>query len=81
MADLTALARFGALVLDAHREEIADLDAEWLESTAVECGLLASVEMTERCGEGCLCAEYGDFPQGCLRKTLAAKALDTEETT
>lgn len=30
-------------------------------------GLLVKVPVTEPCGDGCNCAEYGDFQQDCLR--------------
>lgn len=64
---LTPLERYALEVLDEHRNEITDLDGGWLQDTAEKFGLLVSVPVTERCGEYCRCAEYGDFPQDCLR--------------
>lgn len=75
-----ALAKFGALVLDEHRDELGDLDGSWLQQTALECDLLESVTAIRSCGEYCRCAEYGDFPQDCIQKTEFAKALDVPET-
>ena len=66
------LARFGALVLDEHRENIGDIDGGWMQDKAEEMGLLERVEVQKACGDEntpCSCAEYGDFPQECLRYT------------
>lgn len=75
-----ALAKFGALVLDEHRDALGDLDGSWLQETALECDLLESVTAVRSCGDYCRCAEYGDFPQDCIQKTEFAKALDVLET-
>lgn len=66
-ASLSPLERYALTVLEAHREEIADLDGAFLQDKAEECGLLYYVEVTEPCGDYCRCAEYDDFPQQCLR--------------
>lgn len=71
---LRKLADYGRRVLEAHRELNGDLDGGYLQDTAVECGLLAFVEVAEPCGENCNCAEYYDeFPAQCLRETEVAK--------
>lgn len=76
---LFALATFGARVLDESRTELGDLDGAWLQEVAEECGLLQAVEVTEVCDrETCRCAEVGDWPLICYRRTDAAKALDHE---
>ena len=62
------LAKFGRLVLDEHRSELGDLDGGWLQDQAEACGVLVRVLVTERCGDGCRCVEYGDFPMECLRE-------------
>lgn len=50
--------------------EGGDWDGGELQSLAVQYGLLKPVEMRERCGEACSCAENGaDFPATCFRKT------------
>lgn len=77
-AKLEPLARFGAMVLDEARDALGDLGGDWLQDTAVECGLLEAVEVTEPCDpETCRCAEYG-FPTQCYRRTDAAKAMNHE---
>lgn len=81
MSELTPLATFGARVLDEFRDCYADLDGGWIQDTAVECGLLVEVKVTEACGENCRCAESGDWPMTCFRRTEACKALDTPDTT
>jgi hypothetical protein len=62
-----ALARFGAVILEEARDGLGDLDGGWLQDNAEKLGLLESVEVNEPCGDQCLCAEYADFPQLCLR--------------
>lgn len=64
---LQALAKFGAKVLEESRDSLADLDGGWLQDQAQELGLLEAVNVNEPCGENCNCAEYGDFPQECIR--------------
>lgn len=72
---LRPFARYGAKVIEAHRDEIGDIDGGSLQEMAIECGLLHEVEVTEPCDpESCRCAEWDDFPQKCLRYTEAAKA-------
>ena len=65
---LCNLALFGRVCLDEHRSELGDLDGGWLQEQAEECGLLVRATVTEPCGEGCRCAEYGDWPMDCLRE-------------
>lgn len=61
------LARFGALVLKAHRDpDPADIDGATLQELAVSAGVLVSREVTEPCGEGCSCALVTDFPTECF---------------
>lgn len=47
-----------------------DVDGGELQDAAVECGLLAPHKVNEPCGEGCRCAEVGDFPLICYRPTV-----------
>lgn len=66
--------KFGGLVLDEARSELADLDGGWLEEGATKLGLLQEHEATEPCCEsGCRCADYG-FPAQCFRITPAGQA-------
>lgn len=60
-------AQLGAwAICEGHLEEIGDIDGGLLQEAAVECGVLVKKEVTESCGEGCRCAEYGDFPLDCF---------------
>lgn len=73
--DMTALEKFGLAVLEEHRNEITDLDGGWIQDKAIGFGLLKGVDVEEACSaEWCKCAEYGDFPQECLRETDEIRA-------
>lgn len=67
--------QFAADCFSEHRDELGDIDGGWLQDKLVECGLLHKVTATEACGECCRCADYGEFPQECMRDTDAAKFL------
>jgi len=71
----SALARFGAKVIDSHRDTCGDVDGGSLQEMAEQCGLLVTVMVTEPCGENCSCVENGDFPQYCLRYPVGLNAL------
>lgn len=79
LKQMSALAKFGALVFDEHRAELGNLDGGWLEETALKCRLLESVTVVQSCGEYCRCADYDEFPQMCLQKTQFARALDVSD--
>jgi hypothetical protein len=67
-ATIAGLRRFAQRVMESWPE--GDVDGGYLQDTAVECGLLAPVMVSERCGEGCRCVEYGlGLPIECFRKT------------
>ena len=56
-----------------------DVDGGFLQEVAIEHGLLAPHEVTEPCNpDGCQCAEYGDFPQICYRRTSILDAASKE---
>jgi len=65
--DLLALQQFAVDILGD--EEIGSLDGGDIQDTAEACGLLIPTEVTEACGEACLCAGYGDFPMTCYRRS------------
>jgi hypothetical protein len=69
MSDIDlALAALGRWALLEHRDhECGDIDGGSLQDKAKALGLLVTVRVTEPCGEYCPCAEWGDFPQECLR--------------
>jgi len=71
---LRPLAQFALAVLEESRSELADLDGGWLQDKAAELGLLVRVPVTEPCGDECRCAEYGAFPQDCLRYSAEVSA-------
>ena len=66
-------AEFGKRVLAIHREDFNDVDGGTLQDIAEECGLLERITVTKPCGENCECAQYGDFPQECLRLRKGVK--------
>lgn len=55
------------MMQEARENGAGDIDGGWFQDTAEHYGLLVRVPVTEPCGENCWCAEYGDFPQDCLR--------------
>ena len=63
--------------LRAFANEIIDtmqLDVDGVQDCAEKHGLLEAAEVTEPCEqEPCYCAEYGDWPQYCYRKTATLK--------
>lgn len=65
---LTKLAKFGALMLRAHRGtqscEVGDIGGDTAQEAAIECGLLEQRIVTTPCGESCVCADIG-FPAEC----------------
>jgi len=65
--DAQAFEQLGRWVLKEHRGECADVDGGSIQEKAEALGLLVRVPVDEPCGDTCWCAEYGDFPQVCLR--------------
>lgn len=49
--------------------EYDGIDGADLQDLAEKHGLLELHQVTEPCGQACHCAEYGEFPQACYRKT------------
>lgn len=74
LALLRPLAQFALAVLEESRSELADLDGGWIQDRAEKLGLLVCVPVTEPCGDECRCAEYGAFPQDCLRYSAEVSA-------
>lgn len=62
------LAAFGAAVLSEHRgiHGPGDVDAATLESLAEKHGVLERRQVTEPCGESCVCAQVDNIPGQCL---------------
>jgi len=47
---------------------LGDIDGGALQDKAEALGLLVGTEVTESCGEGCVCVEYDAFPLTCYRQ-------------
>ena len=59
---------FGRWCLTELWENIgSDLDGDSAQDKAEELGLLHRVHVLKPCSDNCACADYGDFPQECLR--------------
>ena len=72
------LMRFGAACLEEHRESSSDLDGDWLQERATECGLLEFRTVTEGCGPECQCEDFPSeclFPRSGVARLLADKNL------
>ena len=67
-SELTRLREFAAWVMASHTESI---EGCYIERKAVELDLMDLVPVTEACGEGCNCADYG-FPATCYRPRYPA---------
>ena len=76
--DLRKLRGFAAAMLDWDMDGIGDVDGGTLQDLAEHHGLLVPVQVSEACGEMCLCADYGDFPQTCYRKSETLKRAFAE---
>jgi hypothetical protein len=63
------LRAFVRWVLDQHTGTIEGCD---IEEKAVELGLMTVTEVTEPCGEGCACSDYG-FPATCYRPAVPSE--------
>ena len=81
-----SILKFAGLVLQAHQNDgyPGDVDGDFLQQTAVECGLLQVVQTAKRCGEHCTCAEMvaaDEWPVECYCRTaLGQKAVDAART-
>lgn len=65
--ELAALRAFAQDVIAAL--PVGGLDGFELQDLAEKHGLLRKEMRTEPCGEVCQCAEFGEFPMECFRKT------------
>jgi len=60
----------------------SDINGGDAQDKLVELGLLKEFAVEEPCvEEGCACAEYGDFPQECLRDSPGLSAAIATRTT
>lgn len=62
--EIERLRGFARAIMD---ERYGNLDGGKLQDLGVKHGLLIPTEVTDVCGENCVCEEYGDFPQTCYR--------------
>lgn len=64
--DATAkLAAFGAWCAREFRDSLSDVDGGSAQDAMERLGVIVKRVVTEPCGEGCVCIEYGDFPHEC----------------
>jgi hypothetical protein len=65
---MTPLEGFGLWCLQQMRDPSpGDIDGGSAQDEAERLGLLIRTEVHGPCGELCNCAEWGEFPQDCLR--------------
>lgn len=65
--EVEALRGFAQRVMESWPH--GDVDGGDLQEAAYAAGLLAPITATEPCGESCSCAEWGEWPIECYRKT------------
>jgi hypothetical protein len=65
--ELDSLRAFAQAVLQDMPE--AYPDGFDLQDLAIAYGLYDAIDVTEPCSEACACAEYGDFPTTCYRRS------------
>ena len=66
--DFERLRAFACDILDNLPD--GGIEGDDLQDLGVKHGLLVPTEVKEPCGENCYCAEYGDFPMTCYRKSI-----------
>lgn len=83
---LQRVAQFGASILARFHDDLCDLDGFDIEQHALEAGVIRKEQVSEPCGEDCVCAEYG-MPSECNVYTDGvtaiidhARALSTDNT-
>lgn len=70
------LATFGAWAAREFRDTLSDVDGGSAQEAMERFGVIEMHQVTEPCGEGCVCAEY-DFPCDCYRFPPAiSEAMD-----
>ena len=62
---VAALAAFGAWCAREFRESLGDVDGGSAQDAMERLGVLERKTVSEPCGEGCVCVEYGEFPHDC----------------
>lgn len=61
------LAAFGAWCAREFRDSLSDVDGGSAQDAMERIGVIVKSTVTEPCGEGCVCVEYGEFPHECFR--------------
>lgn len=69
MTDLEKLRGFANYLMETLPDLARTVDGGDIQDAAVEFGLLQAFEVSAPCGDACVCAEYGEFPHICYRKT------------
>ena len=75
--EVAELRKFAQLIMQAWQD--GGIDGGDLQDIAIGCGLLKPTEMTEPCGEVCICAEVDDFPATCYRATTLLTGAQQQE--
>jgi hypothetical protein len=60
------LAAFGSWCAREFRESLSDVDGGSAQEAMERFGVIVRRVVTESCGDGCICAEYGEFPHECF---------------
>lgn len=71
---LQRLAAFGSWVAREFRDSLADVDGGSAQDAMERFGVIERKTVTEPCGEGCVCVEYGAFPHECFTFPEAVSA-------
>jgi hypothetical protein len=75
LADVLKLAAFGAWAAREFRATLADVDGGSAQDAMERLGVLVRTTVTEPCGVGCVCVEYGAFPHECYTVPPGLAAL------
>jgi hypothetical protein len=65
LSDVVKLAAFGAWAAREFRATLSDVDGGSALDAMDRLGVLVLTTVTEPCGVGCVCVEYGAFPHEC----------------
>lgn len=79
--DLEKLRQFAQAILADWPDSFPDgCIGGQLQESALAAGLLFPVVVQGSCGENCACAEWGEFPQTCYRRTALLTGVSDEKT-
>ena len=68
LAEVLKLAQFGAWAAGELRGNLGgEIEGGYAQDAMERFGVLVKNEVTESCGEDCICVEYGEFPVDCYK--------------